>query len=153
MTNTFSKISDGQIRTASETRAILELQESKRCLATTTINKKMNEANCFAKGASKLRIADASQLQKKAVVNQKTIKLAQRISITEQKTNNSPIRKDRRIRIAARKASKHRKPANKRITVAKYKKNQTDHHRTVKHKQPITFANAIQQSYQKGPAN
>ena len=113
----------------------------------------MNEANCFAKGASELRIADASQLQKKAVVNQKTIKLAQRISITEQKTNNSPIRKDRQIRIAAREASKYRKPDNKQITIAKHKTNLTLHHRMAKHEQPITIAKAIQQSYQKGSAN
>ena len=64
--------------------------------------------------------------------------------------NNSPTRKDRRIRIVAREVSKYCKPANKRIMIAKYKTIRTDHYRMVKHKQPITIA---KQSYQKGPAN
>ena len=77
MKNTFSKIDEEQIRIASETGVVPELQESKRCLATTTINKKMKEENSFAKGASKSRIAGASQSHKKAIiiVNQKAIEL------------------------------------------------------------------------------
>ena len=138
MTNTFSKIDEEQIRIASETRAVSELQESKRHLATNTINKKMKEANISAKRASESRIADASQSQKKAeiVVIQKTIKTTQRISITEQKTKNSPIRKDQRIRITGQEASKHRKLANKRITIAKRK---TNHYRMAKSKS-VTIA-------------
>ena len=73
MKSAFSKIDEEQIRIVSETRAVLEIQESKRCLATTTTNKKMKEANSFAKGASESRIADASQSQKR---------------------NNNPARKD-----------------------------------------------------------
>ena len=42
-----------------------ELQESKSCLATTIVNKRMKETNSFAKGASESRIADTSQWQKK----------------------------------------------------------------------------------------
>ena len=78
MKNTFSKIDKEQIRIASKTSAVLELRKSKRCLATTTIDKKMREANIFAKGASKSRIAGASQSHKKAIiiVNQKAIELA-----------------------------------------------------------------------------
>ena len=68
MTNTFSKINDEQIRIASETRSVSELQESKRCLETTTTNKKMKEVNSFAKGAtylcSKSRIASALHINK-----------------------------------------------------------------------------------------
>ena len=59
VTNTFSKINDEQIRISNKTGAVSELQESKRCLTTTTINKKMKEANSFAKGANKSRIVDA----------------------------------------------------------------------------------------------
>ena len=82
--------------------------------------------------------------QKKAVVNQKTIKRAEQISIVEQKTNNSPTRKDRQIRIAAREASKYGKPANKRITIAKHKTDRTDHHcMATKHEQSITITKAI----------
>ena len=105
MTNAFSKINNERIRTDSKTRAVSELQESMRFLTTTTINKKMKEANSFAKGASESRIAGALQSHKKAIVNQKAIKPAQRISIAEQNTNNSPTRKDRGIRIAAEEVS------------------------------------------------
>ena len=136
MKNTFSKIDKEQIRTASKIRAVSELQESKRCLATTTINKKMKDANNFAKGASKSRIVGTSQSQKQAIVNQKIIKPVQRTSISEQKMNNSPIKKDWQIRITAQEASKHRMSANKRITIAKHKTNRTDHHRMAKHKRP-----------------
>ena len=69
----FSKINEERIRIARKTRAISELQENKICIATTTINKKMKEANSFAKGASESRIVDASQSQKKAVASPKTI--------------------------------------------------------------------------------
>ena len=61
MKNTFSKINEEQIRIASEIRAVSKPQESKRCLATTTINKKTKEANDFTKGARKSRITGASQ--------------------------------------------------------------------------------------------
>ena len=88
MKSAFSKIDKEQIRITSKTRAVSELQESKRCLATTTTNKKMKEANSFAKGASESRIADASQ---------------------SQKTNNNPARKDRQIRVAGREANNNRK--------------------------------------------
>ena len=40
MINTFSKINDERVRTASKTRAVSELQENKSCLET-AINKKM----------------------------------------------------------------------------------------------------------------
>ena len=77
MKNTFSKIINGRVRIARKTRVVSKLKESKSCLAT-IINKKMKESNSFVKGASKSRIEDASQSQKKAdVVNQKTIKPAQ----------------------------------------------------------------------------
>ena len=118
MTNVFSKINGKQIRIASETRAFSELQENKRCLATTTINKKMKEANSFAKGASESRIAGASQSHKKAIiVNQKAIKPAQRASIAQQKTNDNPASKELRISIATRESSEYLTPANKRITI------------------------------------
>ena len=82
MKNTFSKIDKEQIRTASTIIAVLELQENKRCLATTTINKKTKVANGFTKGARKSRITGASQSHKKAIiVNQKAIKPAHRASI------------------------------------------------------------------------
>ena len=137
-TNKFSKINNERVRITSKTRAVSKLQEIKRCLATNTINKKLKEANSFAKGASESRIVDALQSQKKAVVIQKTIKPAQRISIAEQKTNNSPTRKDRRIRIPGQEESKHRKPAKKRITIAKRK---TNHYRMLRNK-PSTIAKA-----------
>ena len=153
MTNAFSKINDEQIRIASETRAVWELQESQRCLATTTINKLLKKANSFAKGSTKSRTADASQSQKKAVVNQKTIKPAQQISIAEQNTNNSlPESTDeleslheKRVNVASQPTSESR--------FAKHKANRTDHHRMAKHEQPITIAKAVQQFYPKGPAN
>ena len=139
MKNTFSKIDKEQIRTASKIRAVLELQESKRCLTTTTINKTMKEANSFAKGASKSRISGASQSHKKAIiVNQKAIKSAQRASIAQQKTNDNPANKEWRINIATREASKYRTPANKRITTADRKMN---HYHMVRNK-PIAIAKA-----------
>ena len=90
MTNAFSKINNEQIRIASKTRAVSELQESKRFLTTTIINKKMKEANSFAKRASKLKTACPSQSRKKAIINQnKIIKPTQQTSIVEKMTNNS----------------------------------------------------------------
>ena len=138
MTNTFSNINDKHIWIVSKIRVVLELQESKRCLETTTTNKKTKEVISFAKGAtylcSKSRIASALQSQKKVIVNQKTIKPSRQTSIAEQKTNNSPTRKERQIRIAAQEASKHHKPNNKWIMIAKHKMNRMDHHRMTKHK-------------------
>ena len=100
------------------------------------INKKIHS---FAKGVSESKVTDASQSQKKAVVNQKSIKPAQQISIAKQKTNNSPTRKKRQIRIAGQEVSKHRKPADKRITTAKRKTNQ--YH--ISKDKPVTIAKAI----------
>ena len=100
----------------------------------------MTEANSFAKGASKSRIADALQLKKKVVVaNQKTIKPAQRISIAEQKTNNSLTRSNRQIRITTQEASKYCKPCGKQITITKRTTNQY----CIAEDKPITIAKAI----------
>ena len=114
------------------------------------INKKIHS---FAKGVSESKVTDASQSQKKAVVNQKSIKPAQQISIAKQKTNNSPTRKDQRIRITAQEASKYCKPSYKQIVIAKHKTNCMVHHCMAKHAQPFTIAKVIQQSYQTGPVN
>ena len=139
MKNTFSKIDKEQIRTASKIRAVLELQESKRCLTTTTINKTMKEANSFAKGASKSRISGASQSHKKAIiVNQKAIKPAKRASIAQQRSNDIPASKELRISIATREASKYCTSANKLIAIADRKMN---HYRMVRNK-PIAIAKA-----------
>ena len=98
MKNIFSKINNERVRIVSKTRDVSLLQESKICLAT-TITKKTKEVNSFAKGSSEPRIVDASQSHKKAIVNQKAIKPAQRVSFAGQKTIDNPTSKEHKKQV------------------------------------------------------